>query len=180
MQIGFLPVELYRWDQAKPADILAVGFWSDVRPLRGAPGLLDWRLCGKLSAWMVSGKVGGADGEQTLFPSGGRLPWKLILAVGLGKRADFTEKKFRAVVHRVVKTMRGIGVSRAAMALPGRGDGAAGATGATVVPARRALDLVIHEGEEVQPGVLRELTVIDSAAAQKEMTDLLRQRGIRG
>ena len=177
MQIGFLPIELPRWDQAKPADILSLGFWSDVRPLRGAPGLLDWRLCGKLSAWMVSGKVAGADGEQTLFPSGGRLPWKLVLVLGLGKRADFTEKKFRTVVHRVVKTMRGLGVSRAAMALPGRGDG--GATGTTVVPARRALDLVIHEGEEVQPGVLRELTVIDSAVAQKEMADLLRQRGLR-
>jgi Cytosol aminopeptidase family, N-terminal domain len=177
MQIGFLPIELPRWDQAKPADILSVGFWSDVRPLRGAPGLLDWRLCGKLSSWMVSGKVAGSDGEQTLFPSGGRLPWRLVLVQGLGKRADFTEKKFRAVVHRVVKTLRGLRVSRVAMALPGRGDGT---TGSAVVPARRALDLVIHESEEVQPGVLRELTVIDSAVAQKEMADLLRQRGLRG
>ena len=177
MQIGFLPVELPRWDQAKGADILAVGFWSDVRPLRGAPGLLDWRLCGKLSAWVVAGKLAGGDGEQMLFPSGGRLPWKLVLLLGLGKRGDFTEKKFRAVVHRLVKTMRGLHVSRAAMALPGRGEGPAASA---VVPARRALDLVIHESEEVQPGVLRELVVIDSPAAHKEMADLLRQRGLRG
>ncbi|HEX3698784.1 MAG TPA: M17 family peptidase N-terminal domain-containing protein [Polyangia bacterium] len=173
MQIGFLPVELARWDQAKPSELLTVGFWSDVRPLRGVPGLLDWRLCGKLSAWMASGKVAGTDGEQTLFPSGGRLPWKLVLVAGLGRRADFTEKKFRAVVHRIVKTMRGLGLQRAAMALPGRGE-------STGIPARRALDLVIHESEEVQPGILTELTVIDGPTAQKEMTDLLRQRGMRG
>ncbi|HEY2900065.1 MAG TPA: M17 family peptidase N-terminal domain-containing protein [Polyangia bacterium] len=173
MQIGFLPVELARWDQAKPGELLTVGFWSDVRPLRGAPGLLDWRLCGKLSAWIASGKVVGTDGEQTLFPSGGRLPWKLVLVAGLGRRADFTEKKFRAVVHRIVKTMRGLGLQRVAMALPGRGE-------STGIPARRALDLVIHESEEVQPGILTDLTVIDVPTAQKEMTDLLRQRGIRG
>ncbi|HXI58413.1 MAG TPA: M17 family peptidase N-terminal domain-containing protein [Polyangia bacterium] len=172
MHIGFLPVELARWDQARPGDLLSVGFWSDARPLRGAPGLLDWRLCGKLSAWMASGKVAGTDGEQMLFPSGGRLAWKLVLVAGLGRRAEFNEKKFRAVVHRIVKTMRGLGLSRAAMAMPGRGESSG-------LSARRALDLVIHESEEVQPGVLKELTVIDAPAAQKEMADLLRQRGIK-
>ena len=94
MQIGFLPVELARWDQARPGDLLSVGFWSDARPLRGAPGILDWRLCGKLSAWLVSGKVAGTDGEQTLFPSGGRLAWKLVLVAGLGRRADFVSHLF--------------------------------------------------------------------------------------
>lgn len=175
MQIRFLPVELARWDHARSGQLLSVGFWSDVRPLRGASGLLDWRLCGKLSAWMASGKLAGTDGEQMLFPSGGRLPWKLVLAAGLGRRADFSEKKFRAVVHRIVKTMRGMGLSSVAMAMPGRGGGDAAG-----IPARRALDLVIHESEEVQPGVLTDLTVIDAPAAQKEMADLLRQRGIRG
>jgi hypothetical protein len=173
MQIGFLPVELARWDQAKVSELLSVGLWSDVRPLRGAPGLLDWRLCGKLSGWMMSGKLAGTDGEQMLFPGGGRVAWKLILAVGLGRRGDFTEKKFRAIVHRVVKTMRGLKLSQVAMAMPGREDGG------TAIAARRALDLVIHEGEDVQPGVIADLTIIDAPAAQKEMADLLRQRGIR-
>ena len=30
-------------------DTLAVFCWSDVRPLRGAAGFVDWRMCGALS-----------------------------------------------------------------------------------------------------------------------------------
>ncbi|HTA18129.1 MAG TPA: peptidase M17, partial [Polyangia bacterium] len=68
MNVSLLPVELARWDQAAPADAVCVPVWTDVRPLRGAAGLLDWRLCGRLSTMLASGKVTGAEGEQTLFP----------------------------------------------------------------------------------------------------------------
>jgi hypothetical protein len=45
---SFLPVDLLRWDRGPGGDALVVPVWSDVRPLRGAAGLLDWRLCGRL------------------------------------------------------------------------------------------------------------------------------------
>ena len=69
MRVSLLPIELTRWDQAAPGDAICVSVWSDVRPLRGAAGLLDWRMCGRLSALVAAGKVTGAEGEQTLFPT---------------------------------------------------------------------------------------------------------------
>jgi len=172
MHVGFLPIDLARWDQARPSQLLSIGLWSDVRPLRGASGLLDWRMCGKLSSLMVAGKVGGAEGEQTLLPSAGRLAWKLILAAGLGRRADFSEKRFRAAVRRILKTMRGLQVTKLAMVLPGR-------DGEPAIAARRALELIIAETEDGQPGLVEDLVLIEPPLAQKEMAELIRQRGIR-
>lgn len=172
MHLAFLPIDLGRWDQARPSELLSVCLWSDVRPLRGASGLLDWRMCGKLSSLMVAGKVAGADGEQTLFPSGGRLSWKLVLASGLGRRADFTEKKFRAAIRKMLKTMAGLKLTRVAMVLPGR-------DGDATIAAGRALELTLAETEEARSGAALDLTLIEPPPAQKEMAEVIRQRSAR-
>src|SRR5215470_15875862 len=120
VSVHVIPNDLARWDQAKAGDLMLVPIWTDVRPLRGASGLLDWRMCGRLSSFMLAGKVTGAEGEQTLFPSGGRLAWRLVLAVGGGARAEFSEKRLRALTRRMLGTLRGLGASRVALALPSR------------------------------------------------------------
>src|SRR5215831_6028412 len=118
--VHVIPNDLGRWDQARSGDLMLVPIWTDVRPLRGASGLLDWRMCGRLSSFMLAGKVTGAEGEQTLFPSGGRLAWRLVLAVGGGARAEFTEKRLRALMRRTLQTLRGLQATRIALALPAR------------------------------------------------------------
>ena len=168
MKIDFLPVDLARWDQAPPADMLVVGFYSDVRPLRGAAGLLDWRLDGRLSALIVAGNLSGAPDEQLLIPSRKRLPWQLTLSVGLGPAAALDEGLFSRTIHRTISTMRGLGLGRLAIALPGR-DG-------DRIPARRALQLFLKEAEETQPGVVVDVTLIESAAGQKELGEMVRRR----
>jgi len=174
VQVTIIPSDLGRWDQARPGELVFVPVWTDVRPLRGAAGLLDWRMCGRLSAWMAAGKVTGADGEQTLFPSASRLPWRLVLAVGAGPRGEFSEKRLKALVGRTLKTLQGLNVSRAALALPGR-DGHAGSA---PLSARRTLDVVLGE-VETPPRVLTELTVIVPPAAQKELSEAVRLRASR-
>jgi hypothetical protein len=180
MQPTVIPNDLPRWDQARPGDLVLVPVWTDVRPLRGAAGLLDWRMCGRLSGWMLAGKVTGADGEQTLFPSGNRLVWRLVLAVGAGARADFSEKRLRALVRRLVKTLRGLHVGRVALALPGRdGDGAAAAAvPAATLTARRTLEVVLDE-IDAHPGTITDLTLLAPAAAQKELAEAIRLRAVR-
>jgi hypothetical protein len=171
VRVGFLPVDLARWDKARPGDLLAVGLWSDVRPLRGATGLLDWRLCGRLSALIAAGQVAGAADEQTLIPSANRLVWRLVLCAGLGPRAEFSERRFVRAIHRTLVAMRGLKIARLALALPGReGDR---------IPARRAFQLLMQESEETLPGIVDDLTIIEPAAVQKEMTELLRQRAVK-
>jgi len=125
-------------------------------------------------ALLMGGELTGADGEQMLFPSGNRLVWRLVLAVGAGARADLSENGVRLLVRRMLKTLRGLKVAKIGLALPG-GDGDAAAPGPS---ARRALDLALAE-IDAQPGALSELTVIVPPAAQKELGEALRRRAVR-
>jgi hypothetical protein len=176
--VALLPVELGRWDQAPPGDALCVPLWTDVRPLRGAAGLLDWRMCGRLSAMLAAGKVTGAEGEQTLFPTAHRLPWRLVLALGAGPRRDFSERRFQACVRRAFDAVKGLRARRLALALPER-DGERRPEGAAAtLTSRRALDLVLQE-LDATPDVVDELVVIAPAAVQKELGEVLRLRAVR-
>jgi cytosol aminopeptidase family protein len=169
MKVSFLPPDLARWDQAASGDLVAAGFYQDVRPLRGAAGLLDWRFDGRLSALIVAGGMTGALGEQLLMPSNRRLPWRLMLAVGLGPSAELDEPRAAQAMQRVLGTMRGMGLARLTLALPGREGERLGA--------RRALQLFLDETEKILPGVLEEITLIESPAGQKELGDAVRRRG---
>jgi hypothetical protein len=40
-------------------EALIVGFYEDVRPLKGVAGELDWLLCGSLSSLVLSKKIRG-------------------------------------------------------------------------------------------------------------------------
>ena len=65
-------------------DLAIVGFSTTDRPLRGAAGRADWRLCGRLSRLIASGRIEGHAGEAALLPGGGGLRAPLLLALGLG------------------------------------------------------------------------------------------------
>jgi Cytosol aminopeptidase family, N-terminal domain len=178
VHVSLLPIELSRWDQAPAGDAICVPVWTDVRPLRGAAGLLDWRMCGRLSAMLAAGKVTGADGEQTLFPTASRLPWRLVLALGAGPRAEFSDKRLQAAVRRALKAVGGLGARRLALALPAR-DGDRATTGPTAtLTLRRALDIVLQEVDS-NPGALDELCIIAPGSAGKELGEVLRLRSVR-
>jgi len=164
--LALLPIDLLRWDRDGRGDLIVACIWSDVRPLRGAAGLLDWRLCGKLSALVQAGRLTGADDEQLLLPTGGRLPWRMAMVLGLGPSHGFTIARFRAAIERLRTAARGLGLHDVAIAPPGRDTGA--------LPARRAAELILAEARaKAHAGWLRGLTVIDTLAAHKELVDLL-------
>lgn len=167
LTVAVTAVDLSRWDRDGRGDLLAVYIWEDVRPLRGAAGLLDWRLCGKLSGLIQSGRLTGSEGEQLLLPSAGRLPWRFVMVMGLGPRAGFSGLRFRKALLRLFTAARGIDVRDVALAPPGRDVDA--------LPARRALDLVLAEARSKEArGWFDRLTVIDAAAVQKELVEWIR------
>ena len=73
---------------ALAADSIVVGLCRDVRPLAGVLGMLDWRLCGRLSRLLESGTITGDVDEKILFPTSGRLSVPRLFIYGWGPVAE--------------------------------------------------------------------------------------------
>jgi len=168
--IGYLGQELSRWDHlpdGEAPEALVLPFFSDERPLRGAAGICDWRLCGRLSRLLSSGRVTGAWGETTLFPPGRRLPFARLVLFGLGPGDTFDDGRAVEAARRLLGVLTRMRLGRVAISLPGRSTGR--------LSARRSLEILQQElgrGGSTPAEVL----VVESAAGQKESADLHRGR----
>jgi len=162
VEIYLLPLDLARWDQTPGGDLFVVPVWSDVRPLRGAAGLLDWRLNGWLSDCMREERFTGERGEKLLRPTR-RIPWRAILALGLGSARQFDDDRFRDALDTAFTVMRGLGLHTMAAALPGRE--------LDRIDPERAVAL-FREAAQDRAHVAA-LTLLDTAAALKVMGELL-------
>jgi hypothetical protein len=162
MNVSFLANDLGKWDTLEGGlETLVLTFFADERPLRGAAGLCDWRLCGRLSRLLQSSRVAGKLGEVTLYPPGRRLPFGRLMLVGLGAADRFDEKVARDAGRLIVEKMRRLGPARYALVPPGRSTGR--------LSARRALE--IYLGEARGDG---DLVVVESVAGQKEAAEAAR------
>ena len=96
-------------------DAVAVGFFEDVRPLKGAAGALDWILCGSLSHLIIHNKIRGALGEVALLTTKGKIPASKVFMVGLGPRSQMTPASLREASRITATIIVGAGVMRAAL-----------------------------------------------------------------
>ena len=191
MKVSFLVSELAKWDLLEGGgapEALILPFFSDERPLRGAAGLCDWRLCGRISRMLLKKRVTGELGESVLYPPivGGRLrlPFPRILLFGLGPGEGFDEARARDAGQRIHEMIARLHLPRYAIVPPGRSTGR--------LSARRALEIYL-EGLGKEPKEAKEPTgdgngapmatnvatsevvVVESAAGQKEAADLTRR-----
>jgi hypothetical protein len=162
MNVSFLATDLGKWDTLEGAPAtLVLTFFADERPLRGAAGLCDWRLCGRLSRLLQSSRVAGKWGEVTLYPPGRRLPFHSLLLVGLGAADRFDEKAARDAARLIVDKVKRLGPTRYALVPPGRSTGR--------LSARRALEIYLDEAKGAG-----DLVVVESVAGQKEAAEAAR------
>ena len=96
-------------------DAVAVGFFEDIRPLKGAAGALDWILCGSLSHLIIQKKIRGALGETALLTTKGKIPAPKVFMVGLGPRSQMTPATLREASRTAATVIVGAGVIRAAV-----------------------------------------------------------------
>ena len=102
---------------ALDVESLAIGLTTNVRPLLGIAGYVDWRMCGRLSRLILAGTVTGAAGEKVLVPTMGMLKPSRLFLFGWGpaeKLADGATDRMKWMVD-VLKTA---GVDRVAISLP--------------------------------------------------------------
>ena len=162
MALSVLPLDLARWDESA-RDSLVLPVFKDDRPLRGAAGLADWRLCGRLSRLLKSNRATAEAGETLLLPPGRRLPFSRILWFGLGDARGYSDERFRRDLARIVAVVTAAGAKDWALQAPGRASG--------LIGARRAVEIMLeHDGLVDQP-----VTLLEDPAGQKDIAELLRQ-----
>jgi hypothetical protein len=96
-------------------DALIVGFYQDVRPLKGLAGELDWLLCGSLSELILNNKLSGSLGEVALLASRGKVPAMKIFMVGLGPKGGSSPSSLRNVARIAASSAVGAGVTNMAV-----------------------------------------------------------------
>ena len=163
MALTVLPLDLARWDEAK-RDALVLPVFKDDRPLRGAAGLADWRLCGKLSRLLKSNKASGEAGETMMMPATRRLPFSKLIWFGLGDAKGYSDERFRKDVKWILEVVTKANVTDWALQMPGRASG--------VIGARRAIELVLDEDLLVDQPV----AILEDPAGQKDIAELLRSQ----
>jgi hypothetical protein len=166
MKLSILAADLGKWDESD-RDALLLPIFEDERPLRGAAGLCDWRLCGRLSRLLKKHKASGGKGETLLMPPGKRLRFGRLVLFGLGRSKDYDENRYRADIRWIRKVAADAGITDYCLEPPGRATG--------LIGARRALELWLDEcGKDgLDPEAV---TLVDSVSGHKDMADLLRQR----
>jgi len=162
MTLSVMPLDLARWDEAA-RDGLVLPVFRDDRPLRGAAGLADWRLCGRLSRLVKTNRATAEAGETLLLPPGRRLRFSRIMWFGLGDARGYTDERFRNDVSWIREVVSDAGVADWALQAPGRASG--------LIGARRAVEIMLEDAELVDQPV----TLLEDPAGQKDIAELLRQ-----
>ena len=119
MDVRFVAPDLRKLD-GLDVEVFASCFHEDERPLRGAAGLLDWRLCGRLSQLVRARKMEGTKGEIILLPTKGRASFERILMVGAGPSATVDSDVAMQTLRVLFHALDGLKIRRVALALPGR------------------------------------------------------------
>jgi hypothetical protein len=118
MKLSFAEVGLESLDALSELDAACLFLFEDERPLRGAAGYIDWRLCGALSRVLGGGRFVGALGDALLFPTGGRLCFSRIFCFGAGRRQLLSRASFAILAKRACSAMSLAGSRGVATELP--------------------------------------------------------------
>ena len=161
MAITVLPLDLDRWDEAA-RDTLVLPVFKDDRPLRGAAGLADWRLCGRLSRLVKSNRASAEQGETMLLPPGRRLRFGKILWFGLGDAKGYSDERFRKDIAWILGVVTKAGIADWTLQPPGRASG--------LIGARRALELILESKLLTD----QQVTILEDPTGQKDIAELLR------
>jgi hypothetical protein len=162
MHLHFLPPSTTQLDRLR-CEAIALPVLEDERPLRGALGLIDWRLCGLVSRLLVRGAVSAKHLDTTLLPGRPKLVVDKVFLFGAGLSAELDAERQRALVGHMLDTTAKAGVRASALVLPGRGSDLVSPAAAMEILVSVARSRPEHD----------ELIVIEPAEAQKSMEPVM-------
>lgn len=89
--------------------VIVVGFFSDVRPLKGLAGEIDWLFNGEISRLILDGKLNGQIGDSLLLCSN-RLKTRNVLLLGMGYREKFDSIAVRNTTKLLTQKLNDINI----------------------------------------------------------------------
>ena len=163
MSLSVLPLDLARWDETA-RDCLVLPVFKDDRPLRGAAGLVDWRLCGRLSRLVKTNRATADAGETMLLPPGRRLRFQRVMWFGLGDAKGYSDDRYRKDVAWILGVVAKAGIGEVTLQAPGRASG--------LIGARRAVEIMLEDELLADQAI----TLLEDPAGQKDIAELLRSQ----
>lgn len=162
MHLRFAPPTTEQLDRLR-CEALALPVLTDERPLRGALGIVDWRLCGLVSRLVLRGAVSTTALETTLVPGRPKLVVDKVFLFGAGPSGELDEARQRALVEHMLNTAIKAGVRTTALVLPGRGT--------DLVSPASAMEILVSVSRARSE--VDELIVLEAPEAQKSMEPVL-------
>jgi hypothetical protein len=100
------------------AESIGLFLWSDVRPLAGVAGTIDWRVCGGLSRLLEEAVFSAAEGEVLLHPVGGRFGLRRLFLFGLGSVAETDPAALRRACRKAHDALQRAGAGQIVLGAP--------------------------------------------------------------
>jgi hypothetical protein len=177
MKVQLVKPDLHQIDHLN-VDTFAITVFEDQRPPKGLAGLVDWRLCGRMSNLLISGQLTGRFREAVMFPGYGRLPSGRVLVFGLGDSRDFSQSRAREASWFMADSLRRLRTAAFVTSLPG-------STAGTVAP-KVGMELFIEEITRVfgseESGSSLEVHVVEPQEYHRELNEMVASatRRLRG
>ena len=150
------------------ADVAIAGFFQSERPLRGAAGRADWRLCGLVSDLLADGRLREKTGAAVLVPGAGRLAADRVMLVGLGRRPRLDAARVHEASAAAIRRGILLGARRLALAPPTGDAAVADHAGALL---RGAVHAVSEADAEVELSLV--VAEREAVALQRALQDAL-------
>ncbi len=101
------------------ADTLLLFLPDEEGPFAGFAGLVDWRLTGGLSRYLIKGWLRGEMGKSYLMPAAGRLPVQRLLGIGIGRPGQLDMRSVENLAELAGGKLAAARSTSVACALPG-------------------------------------------------------------
>lgn len=100
-------------------DCAVLTYFEDERPLKSMTGLMDWRLCGRLSKFILDEQIDGSFGEALLFPADRKMLSHKILLMGLGLEGSYTFENYSVTIRKILDALFKLKITEFVLTLPG-------------------------------------------------------------
>lgn len=103
-------------------DIIVLGFFKDVRPLRGIAADIDWIYSGAISRMITGGRISGERDEAFLMATSDKMASPRLLLLGLGEKASFSYSAINEFSLNLTERLIKLRLGGCAAEIPGTPD----------------------------------------------------------